>query len=161
MEYSNVVGGYTRAPLAEESCYNMARTPVDYAMKPGGWQQNPQYRAMPSARFQPLEYGPIDFYADRRRLDENNGMLFQQYRNDYPGCGIPEYRIENDIKNRLNVLDLGDVARKRRMDDAWNPAFGPDKRQPFTENVFDRLDPTRQKIYGGNRWLHYNRLESS
>jgi hypothetical protein len=154
---------FKRMPLAEEVCLNMQRTPVDYAMKmPDGWQQNPHYQTLPSVRFQPLEYGPVDFYPDLRRMNKNNGVLFQQYRNDWTGCGeVTERSMVNDTMNRFNVADLGDISRFRRMNDQWNPAFGPNKEQPFTESVLVRPDPTRQKIYGGNDWLHFNRLQSS
>jgi hypothetical protein len=158
----NTKEGYKRMPLAEAVCQNMQRSPVDYAFKnPNGWQQNPHYQTLPSGRFQPLEYGPIDFYADSRRMNELNGVLFQQYRNDWTGCGKPETHMVNDTMNRFNVKDLGDLTRGRRMANAWNPAFGPNKAPPFTEAVFERIDPTREKIYGGNAWLRFGRLESS
>jgi len=160
MEY--IREGYKRSPLAEDTCHNMERTPVDFAMlSPNGWQQNPQYKVLPSVRFQPLEFGPIDFYPDSRRLNRLEGVLFQQYRNDWEGCGASETSMANDTKNRSNVLDLGDLSRKQRMDDAWSPAFGPNRAQPFTDAVLSKVDPTRQKIYGGNDWLHFSRLGSN
>lgn len=155
------LGGFSRAPLAEDSCFGMVRTPVDYAMSPEGWKQDPHYKAQPSSRFQPLDYGPVDFHPDQRRLNKFGGELFQQYRNDFKGCCNLDTDLRNDLKNRQNVLDLGDISRKRRMDDAWNSRFGPNRGQPFTESVFENIDPTRQKIYGGNSWLHFDRLQSS
>lgn len=154
--------GYKRMPLAEAVGHNMQRTPVDYAMKnPDGWQQNPHYQTLPSVRFQPLEFGPIDFYADSRRMNSNDGVLFQQYRNDWEGCGNSETSMANDTMNRFNVLDLGDLTRKQRMDNAWNPAFGPNKEPPFTEASLARVNPYKQKVYGGNDWLRFGRLESN
>lgn len=162
MEDDVVREGYKRMPLAEAVCHNMQRTPVDYAMKnPDGWQQNPHYQTLPTVRFQPLEFGPVDFYPDSRRMNSQNGVLFQQYRNDWEGCGNPETSMTNDTMNRFNVLDLGDLTRKQRMDNAWNASFGPNKAPPFTEAVLARIDPTRQKIYGGNEWLRFDRLESN
>lgn len=82
-DYSNMcLGG---------NCYStdiklQTLTPVDYAMKPNGWQTNPHYIADPSSHLQPLNYGPVDLYHDQRRLNAYDGLLFEQYRSDWTGC---------------------------------------------------------------------------
>lgn len=149
--------GYKRSCLAGD-CYGLQRTPVDYAMKyPNGWQRNPHWKTYPGDEHQPLEYGPIDFHQDLRRLDNNNGILFQQYGNNWKGCGRQLMSLTNDEKNRFDLTNVGDQGAREVMDDMYNPRFGP--RGPnFTDQSLNDPNPYYQKIYGGPSWLVNSKL---
>jgi len=149
--------GYKRSCLGND-CYGLQRTPVDYAFKhPHGWQRNPHWQANPADEHQPLDYGPIDFYSDQRRLNANNGVLFQQYRNDWKGCGKDTVYLTNDEKNRFDLTNIGDQGARVQLDNMWNPRFGKHG-VAYTERVFDRVNPYFDKIYGGRRYLVHDKL---
>lgn len=149
--------GYKRATLGNQ-CQGMQRSPVDYAFKnPGGWQRNPHWRTEPSVKYQPLEFGPIDFYADSRRLNENDGVLFQQYRNDWKGCGRETLDMANDEKNRFDLTNVGDQGARVQLDDLYSTRFGP-RGITHTERSYDQPNPYFDKIYGGAGWLKHDRL---
>ena len=144
--------GYTRAVLGNQ-CQGLQRTPVDYAFKnPHGWQRNPHYRAYPGDEHQPLDYGPIDFHQDARRLDENDGVLFQQYRSDFLGVGIQDGTIGNDSKNRFDLTNVGDYGARQQMDDMQSVRFGPG-RPAVTEAVYNEPNPYFDKLIGGRAYL--------
>lgn len=156
-EKETLIEGYKRSCLAGD-CYGMQRTPVDYAMKyPHGWQRNPHYKAKPSDEHQPLDFGPIDFYQDTRRLNANNGVLFQQYRNDWKGCGKPDVYMVNDSKNRFDLTNVGDVGARQQLDDLYNPRFGP-RGITHTERSYDEPNPYYDKLYGGAGYLIHDLL---
>lgn len=155
-ENGTVREGYVRATLGNQ-CYGLQRTPVDYAMKnPNGWQRNPHYRAYPGDEHQPLEFGPIDFYSDTRRLNENNGVLFQQYRQDWGGCGKDIKTLANDSKNRFNLTNIGAQGMRNQLDNMPNPRNGFGFQ--FNEQTFSEPNPTRGPIYGGQGWLHETKI---
>lgn len=138
---------YTRSCLGN-TC-RMTRSPVDYAFKnPCGWQRNPHWQANPGSEHQPLEYGPIDFYPDSRRMDENNGVLFQQYSNSWRGCGQDQMLLINDEKGRFDLENVGDHGARVVMDDLPHPRFAPIK-VGYTEMDYIRPDECADKIYGG------------
>lgn len=155
------VEGYKRACLGGD-CYGLQRTPVDYAFKyPHGWQRDPHWRTLPTVKYQPLDYGPIDFYPDTRRMDEQHGVLFQQYRNDWQGVGRELNDLANDEKNRGDLMFVGDyTASSDVMSNMWNPRFGPRSApQGLVEASFN--EPVdKYKAYGGVRgeWLLYDKL---
>jgi len=148
--------GYIRSCLG--STCRMNRSPVDYAMKsPCGWQRNPHWQANPGNEHQPLEYGPIDFYPDSRRMDANDGVLFQQYGNDWRGCGRDEVYLVNDEKGRFDMTNVGDVGARRVMDDLptkrWAPGY------PLqTEMSHVQPRGCDDKIYGGSAYLIHDNL---
>jgi len=149
--------GYVRSILAGD-CYGLQRTPVDYAMKnPDGWQRNPHWQAKPSVEYQPLEFGPIDFYKDSRRLIENKGVLFQQYRNDWRGCGKDMEYLVNDSKNRFDLTNVGDYSARQFLDNQYNKRFG-EKLPKMVEANFNEPNPYFDKIYGGSKWLIHDKL---
>lgn len=149
--------GYKRACLGGE-CYGMQRSPVDYAMKyPNGWQRNPHYQTYPADEHQPLDFGPIDFHSETRRLNHQDGILFQQYGNNWPGCGRMTEDMANDEKNRFNLTNIGDQGARRVLDDMYNPRFGPPGKQ-FTERSLEQVNPYFDKLYGGARWLVHTKL---
>lgn len=149
--------GYKRSCLAND-CYGLQRTPVDYAFKyPHGWQRNPHYQANPRDEHQPLAYGPIDFYSDSRRLHKYDGVLFQQYRNDWPGCGKDMVYLTNDEKNRFDLTNIGDQGARNQLDNMYNPRFGK-WGIPFTERTFDEVNPYYDKLYGGSDYLVHDKL---
>lgn len=148
---------YTRTCLAGD-CFGLQRTPVDYAQKyPNGWQRNPHYKANPADEHQPLEFGPIDFYPDTRRMNANNGVLFQQYRDDWKGCGKGGVYLTNDEKTRFDLTNLGDVGARAQLEDMYNPRFGPRGYQ-HNERSYDEPNPYFDKIYGGAKWLHNSKI---
>jgi hypothetical protein len=130
----------------------MQRTPVDYAMKyPNGWQRNPHYQVNPADNYQPLEYGPIDFYPTERKLAENNGVLFQQYRQNWRGCGRSDETMANDEKNRYDLQYIGAHGARVQLDDMTNPRFGPGVQ--YTERNFDEPSPYFDMLYGSSSFL--------
>ena len=149
--------GYVRSCLAGD-CFGLQRTPVDYALKyPHGWQRNPHYRANPRDEHQPLDYGPIDFHSDLRRLDKFNGVLFQQYGNWWTGCGKDIVYLTNDSKNRFDLTNVGDYGARQTLDDMYNQRFGP-KGWNNTERQYDEPNPYYTKLYGGPSYLTHDKL---
>ncbi len=137
------------------TCAGFQRSPVDYANKsPSGWQENPHYEALPSSRFQPLDFGPIDLWSDLRRLEyghtdasgQEDGM-FKQYTQDWEGYSQLNH-MQNDEKNRGNAVNIGAYQFARTMDDLYNPKFGP-KGYMNTEAQYNEPNPYFTKIYGG------------
>lgn len=147
--------GYTRAGLGNQ-CAGMQRTPVDYAFKsPNGWQRNPHWQVDPSNEHQPLDYGPVDFWKDSRRLAA--GELFQQYSNNWQGCGKQLTTIANDETNRFDLTQGGNVHARRVLDNSYNPRFGPEG-PSFNELTLSEPSPYFKKIYGGPEFLFRTRL---
>jgi hypothetical protein len=147
--------GYKRSCLAND-CYGLQNTPVDYAFKyPRGWQRNPHWEANPADKYQPLEYGPVDFFDDTRKLI--SGTLYKQYRNDWEGCGNSTVFLVNNEKTRFDLRNVGDVQAAVLLDNAYHLRFGP---QGFnnTELTYQEPDTTQQKIYGGERWLMNDKI---
>ena len=132
----------------------MQRTPVDYAQKDGGWQQNPHYISFPHSRYQPLDMGPVDVFDESRQLQY--GTVFDQYRQEWDGKGLQTYDMSNDEKNRANLADIGELTVRRQLDDMYNPRFG-EKRGLHTESVYLN-ESDKDKIYGGGQYLAYGRL---
>lgn len=143
------------------TCSGMQRSPVDFMNKDlsgvsgGGWQMNPHYEALPSVRFQPLEFGPIDFQADSRKLD--NGQMFAQYSQNFEGIGQQINHMKNDEKNRFNLRDIGDYQFAAQMEGIYNPKFGPIGYRN-TEIDYNEPNPFFDKLYGGAEALRYGKL---
>ena len=152
-----LIEGYNRACLAAD-CFGMQRTPVDYAMKyQGGWQRNPHWQTLPSVKYQPLDFGPVDLEADSRRLAANNGVLFQQYGNNWEGMGSQDMSIANDIKNRYDLTAAGNYGARQQLDDLYTPRFGP-KGYTHTERTYNEPNPFYGPLYGGAKYLKRNLL---
>ena len=101
---------------------------------------------------QPLDYGPIDFWPEERKLNKNNGVLFQQYGRNWKGCGRPDPYLVNDSKNRFDLTNIGDQGARNQLDDLYSPRFG----KPGLENTegnYDEPNPFFGKIYGGRNYL--------
>jgi hypothetical protein len=148
--------GYSRSCLRGNCGWAMERTPVDYAMKnPMGWQRNPHWKTRPSTDYQPLDYGPVDFWPDERKLNKY-GVLFQQYRQDWKGCGIPDKTMANDSKNRFDLQNVGAHGARVQLDDMANPGFGPGVQ--YNERTFDEPNPYFDKLYGGARYIVHGKL---
>lgn len=147
--------GYIRSSLGNV-CQGLQRTPVDYAFKhPDGWQRNPHYQVYPGVHYQPLEDGPIDFHQDSRRL-EKYGHLFQQYGQNWNGCGKELIYLRDDEKNRFDLTNVGEQGVRRQMDDFDNPAI-LNSQNMLTEMDFIEPSPF-QKLYGGPEYLRNDRL---
>jgi len=138
------------------TCAGMQRSPVDYAMKrPEGWQQNPHWEALPTVRFQPLDFGEVDLYSDSRKLDD--GEMFYQYSQGFPGTGTQIFHMQNDEKNRFDNKDIGNYAFSEKMSDLYNYAFGAPG-IVNTETQYWDPNPFYDKLYGGTQWLRYGKL---
>ena len=101
---------FTRTPLSSCTNCRFVRSHVDYAYDD---HSNPHWMANPKDTRQPLEDGPIDFYADERKLD--NGALFKQYENNWVD-GTRKPYIVNDNKTRTLLREVGDEGARRVLD---------------------------------------------
>ena len=145
-----LIEGYERSCLGND-CYGLQRTPVDYVQKhPHGWQRNPHWKANPSSKYQPLEFGPIDLTADATRLAK--GELFKQYGNNWKGCGKQDGTLVNDSKNRFDLTAVGDNGARQQLNNLYNPRFGP-RGITHTEQSYVEPNPFFGKLYGGAGWL--------
>jgi len=155
--------GFSRTPLTNCTNCKFVRTPVDFAFKdidspiPNGWRSNPHYIAEPTDKAQPLGFGPIDFWADSRKLD--NGTLWEQYGNNYVG-GDKQTYIVNDTKTRSMLSEVGDLTMRRILDSqpANSPLYdgpipNPMRLQKIIEASEDPEGAASNPMYGGNRYL--------
>jgi hypothetical protein len=152
---------YTRTPLSGDTTAHFVRTPVDYAPRysdaifgPAAWQKNPHWKANPRDERQPLGFGPIDFYADERKLAD--GTLYQEFDNNYVG-GTGEPFIPNDQKTRSLLVEVGDIGPRRVLDNV--PARGwphdPHLLPAQTDGtaVCDTSNPDHDPLYGGKAYF--------
>ena len=147
---------YKRSCLAQGTC-DFHRTPVDYVQKNcKGLMNDPHWIANPANKYQPLELGTVDMWADSRRLNKNNGLLFQEFSQNFPGCGSGPVYLPNDEKTRFDLVNLGDLDYVRELKDMYSPRFGP-RSILFDEQMLARPSPF-QKLYGGNAYLPFDRV---
>lgn len=147
---------YTRTCLTDSTNCRFVRTPVDYAMKdPAGWQSNPHWVANPRDELQPLEYGPIDFYPDERKLWDQK-QLWTQYGNNYV-AGTKKPFIVNDNKTRTLLREVGDEGVRRILDNMTGPQYGPGG-PPETELTLSpgARYPENEPYYGGPSFFIHN-----
>lgn len=147
---------FTRAPFGVNNISKFGRSPVDYAMKveEGAWAANPTFQANPSARYQPLENAPIDFYADERKLDD--GTLWEQYGPNWVD-GIKLPYLTNDEKTRTLLRENGQETIRRSMDQNVTPRHLRSPVKIETEMDFLNVDPwpdNAQPIGGWNYLVH-------
>lgn len=94
---SKATEGYQRSDLGQAPFSEMGRSQVDYYIDQ---HQNPHWKGNPFSKWQPLEDGPVDLYADERF-------------SDYPpfsfegGSAYPKIFITNDEKGRADLNDMG------------------------------------------------------
>lgn len=157
--------GYTRTCLTDTGNCQFVRTPVDYAMKnppEGAWQSNPHFIANPQDETQPLEFGNIDFYSDERKLGGSGRIpLWQQYDNNFGGCGNDKEFIVNDEKTRDLLREVGDEGARRILDNMHTPRHGPRTGVPaFTELSLCKEDPypLNDRIYGSYSYFWRDQL---
>ena len=145
--------GYRPSELGQQ-CSALLRSPVDYVFKDNhGYQQNPHYQANPSSHFQPLNEGPIDFFPDARRLEENK--MYDGFGANFAGDGKDLHKFENDEHNRFNLTNIGSLGERNYLDDVWNKAFGP---YGFQNTEQRRIELSEfERLYGGNDFFPYNR----
>ena len=144
---------FTRTCLRDSSNARFVRTPVDFAMKigKGGWQENPHWIGNPKDRTQPLDFGPVDLFADERKLS-NQDELFKQYDNNWEGCGNGKVFASNDQKTRSLLKEVGNIGASRILDNIQTVFHGPKTGVPSeTELSYCVEDPYPQseKLYGG------------
>lgn len=151
---------YTRTCLRDTISSRFSRGPVDYAMKDivwgddgYGWQHNPHWEANPGDETQPLDFGPIDFYPDERKIW--NGSIYSQYGNNSSGCGSGHPYLVNDNKTRTLLREVGDEGLRMRLDNMTGPEHGFGVLPPHTELDDARPDPFVQseKLYGGPNYF--------
>lgn len=147
---------YTRTCLTDTISSRFSRTPVDYAMKDVvlddgilGWQHNPHWKANPHDETQPLDFGPIDFYPDERKIWNNT--IYKQYDNNASGCGNGDTFLVNDNKTRTLLREVGDEGLRMQLDNMTGSEHGFALFPPHTELEDSRPDPYHQseKLYGG------------
>jgi hypothetical protein len=156
--------GYTRTPLSTDTSAYFVRTPVDYGnqippMSKGklAWQTNPHWMAFPGDEEQPLEYGPIDFYKDERKLA--NGSLFEEFGNNYVGGTGTPY-VPNDEKTRSLLVEMGEM-NPRRLLDSVAAAGWPRSNLPAaqTDLTFTTdSDPNQYPLYGGQNYFFRDQI---
>ncbi len=83
-------------------------------------------------------------------------VLFQQYRQDWGGCGKNITELANDSKNRFNLTNIGAQGLRNQLDDLPNPRNGFGFQ--FNEQTFSEPNPTRGPLYGGQGWLHETKI---
>jgi len=156
---------YTRTCLRDTQNCQFVRTPVDYAMKmppDTAWQRNPHWMGHPKDETQPLDFGPVDLFAEERKLHHPD-EIFQQYGHNYPGCGNGREFIVNDEKTRDLLREVGDEGARMILDNMGGPAFGPRTGIPSeTELSLIRPDPYKadQKLYGSYPYFFRDQLGS-
>lgn len=158
---------YTRTSLTGSTNGRFVRTPVDYAMKDvlhpfsshPAWQDNPHWQANPGDETQPLEFGPVDFYPDERKIW--NDTVYQQYDNNFPGCSGGDPFLTNDNKTRTLLREVGDEGLRRLLDNMVGPEHGPMTLvPPHTELTDSRPDPYGEKMYGGDNYFIHDTFGS-
>lgn len=105
--------GFTRTCLTGDTSSIFARSPVDYAyeditvipQKEG--MRNPHWMGDVTDKKQPLDHGPVDLIRDEKKLIHPE-LLWEQYGNNYKGCGNGMPYIVNDDKTRFALEDVGD-----------------------------------------------------
>ena len=149
---------FTRTCISSDTNSRFVRSPVDYAMNVDeqGWHRFPHYMAKPSDYKQPLNFAPIDFYADERKLNAGSD-LWQQYGNFWGGCGNDEPYIVNDNKTRTLLREVGDEGLNRLLNNMGGPEYGPGGASKNTELQECRPDPyiDTQFLYMGEK--NYNK----
>jgi hypothetical protein len=145
---------FTRTPFGTAETCQFARSPVDYINKlPNGWQANPHYRADPGSKYQPLENGPIDLYAEERKLSDPD-LLWRQYGDNYiGGTGMPY--IENDETTRALLRETGDETLHMGLSNEITPRHLNSPFPTETEIDFINRDPftADHELYGGRNYF--------
>lgn len=144
---------YKRSCL-QNDC-NLQRSPVDYAFKDP--RTNPHYQTSPGNDAHPLAQGPIDFHMDLRRLNQTDGVLFQEFDQNYKGCGLGEQYIVNDEKGRFDLTNVGDVGTRNQLDDVHHERHGP-RGFIHTERRYDEPNGCFDMLYGGSDFFVNDRL---
>lgn len=117
---------FTRTCITGDTSAAFVRSPVDYAFqditeipsKVG--MVFPHFLGKPNDNLQPLETSHgINFTPDELKLDD--GTLFTQYDNNYPGCGNGKPYIVNDNMTRDQLTRVGDMTARRIMDAQITP----------------------------------------
>lgn len=89
----NTEEGYNNQPLSGMNY--MRRTPVTFAFQGDGMSENPHYRADPTDKLVPLEYGGQDFWNPSAHV--------------YPPPVRKATELVNDGKTRLDLVEAGDM----------------------------------------------------
>jgi len=110
---------YMRSDLGQAlaSSTKQFRSEVDYVQSPS---QNPHWVNNPGSVRQPLTGGPLDFYADQRKL--TNGKLWKQY--DVMNVDGPQY-FPQDAKSRADLVIQGNLPMMRYLLETSPDAASP------------------------------------
>lgn len=144
--------GFSRTPLGNNALFR--RSPVDFAMAGEyGWTENPHWIAEPSVKYQPLDFGPIDLYAEERKLNENNPYrIWSQYENNWID-GNKEVYLINDEKTRSLLKEAGDLDTARYLENEYSPRFGPRTGHTNLAMNYAQPDWSGEMFYGGKTFL--------
>lgn len=132
--------GYHRSMLGQNSFCNLDRTPNDYMFDRSA---NPHWQAYPASKYQPLTEGPIDFYADQRKI-YNDYPMYSQYGNYYSGCfsgcaaGGRGPFLTDDEKGRGDLLNVGSLGIEHELTDISHD-YDVDPRQLHVMNLANQV----------------------
>ena len=149
--------GFTRTCMSANNNCQFTRPPVDYVY----WTDTeiptkvgrdfPSFMGNPTDKAQELTHGYIDLEKDMQKLVHPE-LLWQQYGNDWAGCGNGEAYIVNDEATRAKLSDVGDIWAVRQLLSMRTPAHGPVGIHPaLTDEDIAVRDPF-DRAYGGS-WL--------
>lgn len=142
-EVSSGTEGYTRTPLS--SIGDFHRSPVTYAFRGNGFDENPHYQADPQDRLVPAELGGVNPYNREFTPLEPLG----RYTTDAKECQwvsiLDEWRyvcgktdadgayVVNDTKTRRDLIDAGDMQWYRTL----NNMKTSDHKDYYTERTYE------------------------
>ncbi len=128
--HKNTKEGYLSNPLS--AIGEMKRTPVTYAFRGDGMTENPHWKADPSDRNVPLEYGGQDFWNPNPHV-----MPPPLTRAD---------GLANDSKLRKDMVDSGDIFWHRYLNNIPVSNFQPNDGRHFeSDDVY--VDFREEPLY--------------
>lgn len=143
--------GYMRSCLSSDC--RLHRTPVDYAFKaPQYIKGDLHYEGNPHDKLSALEIAPVDLFLYQRQLAEKDGVLFQQYTNEYKGCGSGPAYVPNDTKGRYDLRQSGEEGLRRAYDDSWNAQIygaGTPVATEYDPSLNDPFPSTHRQYWDG------------
>lgn len=132
---------FTRTSLTGALPSGFVRSPVDYYSDA---LANPHAQGFLGDKALPLEYGLVDLLHDERMDDD--GTLWDPWKNTYNGSGNTHRYIQNDSKTRHEMAAIGDMTAYNVLNDADNGADVTDELDAHSA-VF-RADPAQRKDWG-------------
>ena len=132
----NRIESYNNQPLS--GINYMRRSPVTYAFRGNGMDQNPHYLANPGDKLVPLEYGGFDFWSSSTP--------------PLPAPVRMATELVNDTKLRMDMVESGDMGWFNYLHDrSVSNVLSPDQRP--LEMASARVNFTQSSLYDGARLL--------